>query len=412
MSDHIKKILVITSTFPRWQGDKEPPFVYELSQRLAEHYTVHVLAPHTFGAALTELFGKLKVTRFSYFFQKYQTLAYGGGILPNLKQNRWRYLLVPFFIIAEWFALVRLLRQEKFDLIHAHWLVPQGLVAMLALAFFKKAPLFICTSHGGDLFGLQGKLFKKIKQLVLKRATVLTVVSQTMRKTAVSLGAEAAKVQVIPMGVNIKTQFIPPLTAQRENSLLFVGRLVEKKGLHYLLMALPLIIKQHPNMTLTLIGHGPEEPKLKKQVTDLKLNQYVKFLGAVENDQLPAWYQSSKIVIFPSIVAADGDREGFGLVLVEALGCECAVAASDLAAMQDILKDQENALIFKQKNAQDLADKVNELLGNPQWCVSLGKRGRQDMLTRYDWEIITEKYRLLIDSVHPETTLKSPKLKL
>jgi len=89
--------------------------------------------------------------------------------------------------------------------------------------------------------------------------------------------------------------------------------------------------------------------------------------------------------------------EGFGLVLVEALGCECAVAASDLPAMQDILKDKENALIFKQKNAQDLADKVNELLGNPQWRVSLGKRGRQDMLARYDWKIITQRYYLLME---------------
>ncbi|RKZ78693.1 MAG: glycosyltransferase family 4 protein [Candidatus Parabeggiatoa sp. nov. 1] len=391
-----KQILVITSTFPRWQGDKEPPFVYELSQRLAQHYTVHILAPHAEGAALTEQFNNLRVTRFRYFFTKYQTLAYGGGILPNLKQNRWRYLLVPFFIIAEWFALVRLLRQEKFDLIHAHWLVPQGLVALLAAAFFKKSPPILCTSHGGDLFGLQGKLFKKLKQFVLKRSTALTVVSHTMQETALSLGAEAAKIQVIPMGVDLINQFVPTPTTQRENALLFVGRLVEKKGLHYLLAALPLIIKQHSNVTLTIAGSGTDESKLKKQVIDLELNQYVKFLGAVENEQLPVLYQSSEIVIFPSIIATDGDREGFGLVLVEALGCECAVAASDLPAMQDILTDNENALIFKQKNSQDLAEKVNQLLSNRQLCLSLGKRGRQNMLERYDWEIITEKYRLLM----------------
>jgi glycosyltransferase involved in cell wall biosynthesis len=394
-----KQILVITSTFPRWQGDKEPPFVYELSQRLAQHYTVHILAPHAKGAALTEQFNNLKVTRFRYFFTKYQTLAYGGGILPNLKQNSWRYLLVPLFIIAEWFALIRLLRQEKFDLIHAHWLVPQGLVALLATAFFKNSPPILCTSHGGDLFGLQSKLFKKLKQFVLKRSTALTVVSHTMRETALSLGAEAAKIQVIPMGVDLRNQFVPAPTAPRENALLFVGRLVEKKGLHFLLAALPFIIKQHSNVTLTIAGCGTEESKLKKQVIDLELNQYVKFLGAVENEQLPVLYQSSEIVIFPSIIATDGDREGFGLVLVEALGCECAVAASDLPAMQDILTDNENALIFKQKNSQDLADKVNQLLSNPQLRLFLGKQGRQNMLERYDWEIITEQYHLLINNI-------------
>jgi len=217
------------------------------SQRLAEHYTVHVLAPHTFGAALTEQFGKLKITRFRYFFLKYQTLAYNSGILPNLKQNRWRYLLIPFFIIAEWFALVRLLRQEKFDLIHAHWLVPQGMVAVFARWFIKAPPPLLCTSHGSDLLALRGRLFHKLKQFILNRTTAMTVVSQTMQDTALSLGANKAKLQVIPMGVDIKKQFIPPLRARNKNTLLFVGRLVEQKGLSYLLEAFSLIIKQYHN---------------------------------------------------------------------------------------------------------------------------------------------------------------------
>jgi glycosyltransferase involved in cell wall biosynthesis len=265
--------------------------------------------------------------------------------------------------------------------------------------FFKNSPPILCTSHGGDLFGLQGKLFKKLKQWVLKRSTALTVVSQAMRQTALSLGAEANKIEVISMGVDLKNQFIPTLTTKNANTLLFVGRLVEKKGLDYLLAALPILIKQHPNISLTIAGSGPDELKLKQQVTDLNLNQYVKFLGAVENEQLPALYQSSEIVVFPSIIAADGDREGFGLVLVEALGCESAVIASDLPAMQDILTDNKNALIFEQKNSQQLAEKVNQLLINPQLRASLGKQGRHDMLERYDWEIITKRYSNLMQHI-------------
>jgi glycosyltransferase involved in cell wall biosynthesis len=241
-------------------------------------------------------------------------------------------------------------------------------------------------------------LFKKLKQFVLKHASAITVVSQAMRETAILLGVEAAKIQVIPMGVDIRNRFVPPTTTRREYSLLFVGRLVEKKGLHYLLEALPLIINQHPKMTLTIAGTGPDVQLLQKQIIDLKL-KYVSFLGSVENEQLPGLYQYSEVVIFPSIIATDGDREGFGLVIVEALGCECAVASSDLAAMQDILTNNENALIFKQKNPQDLADKVNQLLSNPQLRVSLGKRGRQDMLERFDWEIITQRYRILMERI-------------
>jgi glycosyltransferase involved in cell wall biosynthesis len=398
MSEH-KKILVITSTFPRWQGDKEPPFVYELSRRLSRNFSIHILAPHAENAALHEKFDTLVVTRFPYFFKKYQTLAYNGGILSNLKQNHWRYGLVPFFAIAQFFALIRLLRKEKFDAIHAHWIIPQGLIGVLARFFITNPPPLLCTSHGGDLFALRGKLFEKIKKIVLNQSIEITVVSQTMRESVLNLGISNEKIHVIPMGVDIENRFIPNSNKRRENSLLFVGRLVEKKGLHDLLTALPFIIAKHPSVTLTIVGTGPDEAALKKRSTELALNRSVMFLGAIENNALPALYQSSEIVVFPSIIAADGDREGFGLVLVEALACECAAVVSDLPAMQDIVIDNESALIFQQKNPTQLAEKIIQLLDNTELRHSLGKQGRQTVLARYDWEIIAQRYSALIKKI-------------
>jgi len=172
---------------------------------------------------------------------------------------------------------------------------------------------------------------------------------------------------------------------------------VEKKGLHNLLDALPLILEKHSEITLTIAGTGPDETALKNQASKLNLNQQVTFLGSVENKNLPALYQSSEIVVFPSIIAKDGDREGFGLVLVEALACECAAVVSDLPAMQDIVKDNENALIFQQKNPAQLAEKVIQLLDDKELRLALGKKGRQIMLNRYDWEIIATRYKSLIE---------------
>jgi glycosyltransferase involved in cell wall biosynthesis len=123
------------------------------------------------------------------------------------------------------------------------------------------------------------------------------------------------------------------------------------------------------------------------------------FLGAIENNALPALYQSSEIVVFPSVIAADGDREGFGLVLVEALACECAAVVSDLPAMQDIVIDNESALIFQQKNPTQLAEKIIQLLDNTELRHSLGKQGRQTVLARYDWEIIAQRYSALIKKI-------------
>ncbi len=169
--------------------------------------------------------------------------------------------------------------------------------------------------------------------------------------------------------------------------------------MHFLLEALPAIIKKHPSVNLTIVGNGLDEYQLKQQVLELGLNKQIKFLGAVENHQLPRLYQIAKVVIFPSIVASDGDREGFGLVLVEALGCECAVVATDLPAMQDILTDNETGLIVPQKNALALANKVNDLLDNPTLLLHLGKQGRKYVLERYDWEMITKRYDMLMENM-------------
>ncbi len=393
------RLLVLTSTFPRWPGDKEPPFVYELSKRLTTDYEVHVLAPHAPGAALEEQYDNLQITRFRYCFERYQTLTYGGGILANLKQQRWRYLLIPLFLVAEFLALLRLARNQSFAVIHAHWIIPQGLVAILAKPVLKNSPPIICTSHGGDLFALSHPLGKALKRLVLTHSQAITVVSHAMREKVLELGIAAAKVQVISMGVDLQTTFVPPpLGSQRQPySLLFVGRLVEKKGLSYLLAALPLLSSRYPTLQLTVVGSGAEENLLKQQVIALNLPAQVSFLGAMTNQQLPRWYQTTSIVIFPSIVAADGDTEGFGLVLVEALGCECAVIATDLPAMQDILTPGETALIVPPKNAQRLAEAIDWLWKNDLERERLGQQGRQSVLGHYDWSVIAEKYLALLN---------------
>ncbi|MGI9262428.1 MAG: glycosyltransferase family 4 protein, partial [Woeseiaceae bacterium] len=125
-----KKLLVLTSTYPRWSGDTEPRFVEYLSQELAKSYEVVVLAPHCDGAARRETLSKdgrsISVHRFRYFIPTLQSLAYEGGILSRIRRNPFRILLVPFFIAAQLYAISVLHRRYRFDAIHAHWIIPQG----------------------------------------------------------------------------------------------------------------------------------------------------------------------------------------------------------------------------------------------------------------------------------------------
>ncbi|MBP7233311.1 MAG: glycosyltransferase, partial [Syntrophaceae bacterium] len=151
MSPKRPRVLVLTSTFPRWENDPEPAFVFELSRRLTEKFEVTVLSPRTPGSKRREDIAGLRVIRFPYFFNRWEKLAmHGGGILNQLKTNPVYYLMIPFFLLGQLWAVVRLLRNQRFDLIHAHWLIPQGFIAALSLLMTgKKIPL-LCTSHGGD----------------------------------------------------------------------------------------------------------------------------------------------------------------------------------------------------------------------------------------------------------------------
>lgn len=391
-----KRILVLTSTFPRWQGDSEPPFVFELSSRLASRFDVVVLAPHAPGAKRFEIMGDLKVHRFSYFFTPWQSLSYHGGIMANLKQNRFRYLLVPFFLLSELISLVFLIKKYRVDAIHAHWLIPNGLVAVVARTLIAgKRPVIICTSHGTDLFGLTGAMFKWLQKQVISKLDRLTVVSAALRAHAISL-AYREDVEVIPMGVDLITTFTPPVASGRSSDeLLFVGRLAEPKGVRYLIMAMPEILKKHPQTILSIVGDGPARESLLQKAAVSGVDQHVRFHGALENSELRELYRNAAIFVSPSLT------EGLGLALIEALACECPVVASDLPAIRDVVSDGITGIICNQKDSADLARKIITMLNDPTLRQTLGRAGRQHVLERFDWNIIAGRYIRLIDDITP-----------
>lgn len=394
-----KRLLIVTSTFPRWENDEDPPFVFELCNRLKTDYSIHVLAPHFPGAEIEANFAGIHVKRFRYFFNSLEKLAYHGGILAKLKKNPFLYGLLPFFVVGELLALIRLLQRYRFHLIHAHWLIPQALVAILACSLTRsKIPLFF-TSHGGDLFGLQGILMNSIKRWVILKSDSLTVVSRSMSKEVKRLGADHKRVHVIPMGVDLKKRFVPAKSRRNKDYLLFVGRLVEKKGLRYLIDALPLVLQRYPQANLRIAGDGPERRKLEFKCAELGITDRVMFLGAVRYNLLPELYRTSDVVVFPSIIAEGGDQEGFGLVLVEALGCECATVTTDLPAMKDIITHGKTGIVVPQQNVEKLAEKIIRLLDDPVFRRSLGKEGRRFVLERYDWNRIASQYKMLIDKL-------------
>ena len=174
----------------------------------------------------------------------------------------------------------RLTRQWRPRVIHAHWLILQGLAVALLSRLGMAMPPMLVTSHGADLFALRSGPLQGLKRFVLRRAAAITVVSTAMREELERMGVDTARVSIQPMGVDLGGRFTPDRPVERARyEILFVGRLVEKKGLRHLIDAMPRILAQRDTAHLTIVGFGPDEMALKTQVQSMGLDGHVHFLG-------------------------------------------------------------------------------------------------------------------------------------
>lgn len=392
-----KRVLVLASTYPRWQFDVEPGFVHELSKRLSGTFDVTVLGPHAAGAAKEEVLDGVRVLRYRYAPARLETLVNDGGIVTNLRRAKWKLLLVPAFVLAQAWATWRLLRRERIDVIHAHWLIPQGLIAAFARVVPGHKIPFVVTSHGADLYALRGRAMAVVKRFVTSRAASVTVVSGAMLAPIHAIGVDARKVCVLSMGVDLVQRFVPdPTVIRSDREILFVGRLVEKKGLRYLIESMPAILQAHPDASLVVAGFGPEEGALKAQVHALGLEAKVRFLGAVPQAELPKLYRRAALFVAPFVRAQSGDEEGLGLVLVEAIGCGCPVVVGNVAAVGEVFGQDLSGIAVDPRDAQALAARVIDVLSEPAASRKLADELRVGIVGRFDWARVAAAYAELL----------------
>jgi glycosyltransferase involved in cell wall biosynthesis len=381
--------------FPRWANDSEPGFVFELCRRLTTEFDVRVLAPHAKGAAVAETIEKVEVERYRYASERFETLAYDGGIMPKLRRERWKWLLVPLLLVAQYRAVRRQIRRWRPQLVHAHWIIPQGMIAAMACRG-RGRPHLMVTAHGGDLFALKGRWLDRVKRRVLARAEVVTVVGWAMHKALETLCDDVAKIHVEPMGVDLLERFTPPAAPARvDGEILFVGRLVENKGVNFLLAAMPSILSRRPDSRLTIAGFGPEERALRAQSEALAIQDRVTFIGPVSHSALPDLYRRASVCVAPFVTTRSGVQEGFGLVVVEAIGCECPVVVSDIPAVRDIYGDLTQGLV-ESGNVAALAKAVIQTLTHPGDASEQARLLRLRVRERFDWNEVASRYAQLL----------------
>lgn len=391
-------LLVLASTYPRWHGDAEPGFVHELAKRLTDSFHVIALVPGAPGAAACEMLEGVEVIRYRYAPRRFETLVNNGGIIANLRRHRWKMLLVPAFILTQAWCAWRLVRARRVDVVHAHWLLPQGLIAAFISTLSRDFPPCLVTSHGADLFALRGRGLNALKRFVARKAAAVTVVSEPMLSELKNIGGDLSKVSVQPMGVDLSELFTPdPMVPRSCDEILFVGRLVEKKGLRHLIDAMPAILRAHPAAHLTIAGFGPEQEALVEQVRRLDLLSKVRFMGAVSQSELPGLYRRAAVFVAPFVKAASGDQEGLGLVSVEAAGCGCPVVAGDLPVVRSVF-GSTSARLVEPGSVAEIEAAVSAVLANT-LAPDVAGKVRASLCARFDWKVVAEQYRQIFQDL-------------
>jgi glycosyltransferase involved in cell wall biosynthesis len=257
----------------------------------------------------------------------------------------------------------------------------------------------LVTSHGGDLYALQGRFLASLKRWVLGSADAISVVSNAMAEDCIRLGIAREKIAVQSMGVDLDSKFTPDDSDASRDGVIFVGRLVDKKGVEHLIEAMSLVTERYPDLRLTIVGDGPLRESLTDQARDIGVLANISFVGSVPNEEVPRYLRAAKIAVMPSVVAESGDQEGLGLVAVEAMGCGCAVVASDLPAVRDTVKDGFTGLMARPANGADLAEKIARLLDDETYRQMLAERVRHYAIEHFNWQAVGAAYARIIDDI-------------
>lgn len=385
----LAKLLIVATTFPHRSDSQQPRFVLDLCKSVSATFQQRVIVPSGTGLVPVEIVEDLDVRRFRYFLKKKETLAYGSGIMANLKSQPLRWALLPFFMMSIVLATARQVRKYKPDVIHAHWWFPAGFAVVIALKLIRSECPLVVTCHGGDYY-VVGKKFPRLMRWVLQQSDLIAMVSTAMLKDAISAGINSAKLQRSPMGVDLSKRFFT--TDGKREGVIYVGRLVEKKGVDVLLRAWSLCPESVRRNGLTIIGDGEQQHYLLALADRLAITDTVRFASPVSHEKLPEVLNSAKLLVFPSVVAEDNDQEGLGLVPIEAMGCGCPVLASDIPPLHDVIETGVNGEFFEMGNEHQLAKSLTELMSNKSQLQEYSENGRSSVLHQYDWPRIGETY--------------------
>ena len=318
----------------------------------------------------------------------------GGGPWGRLRELRFRYAGPTREQVAR-------LRARAPRLVYAHF-APDGYAAM-QLADRLGVPL-VTALHGYDVtmsdkaMGATrlGREYLSGRAALQKMGALFLSCSAFVRKRGLELGYPAERTIVHSIGVDVE-RFKPPSAKRREKVVLFVARLVEKKGGANLIDAMAEVQRQDPAAELVVIGAGPLRLDYERRAAGLGVR--CRFLGTQPAEVVREWMGRAAVFCVPSVVASSGDAEGFGMVFIEAQAMGLPVVSTQSGGIPEAVKDGETGLLVTERDSRALAEAILNLLKDSKLWKRYSLAGRKNVVSHFNLARQTSRLESLFEQL-------------
>ena len=397
------KLCIITHSYPRFEGDWRSNFIESLARAYAKNAVdVTVFVPYAvnFNREPIDDDG-VKIVSYKYVpFRSLHTIGYGHSMKSDLIIDVQDLLLMPFLLFVGMIRFAALLRKEKFDVIQAHWAVPNTLIAVFGRALaFSRAKIFT-SFPGSDVtvitrLGWIGRIFAKI----IARSDYLSCNSSDLKEDLVKAGLDENRVDFVIYGVDNQKIFFSEneRTALRrawgvsgdDSVLLLIGRFVPKKGFSTAFQALKYITERRKNVKLVVVGDGPLKSEYLAILEKDRTGSYVKFVGEIPTHELRNYYSACDIFLMPSRRLPS---DGLNVVVPEAMACGRAIVASRVGGNDLVVFDGTNGYLHDENDPKQLAQCVLKLVEDPELKNEMGSNSLKLVRDRFTWNAIVKYY--------------------
>ena len=365
-----------------------------------------VLAPHAEGLAAAWEEGGVEAVTFRYAPERWEVLGYGRTLEADERVKGRAALAAPLYALGLHRAVRHALGRRRYDLVHAHWIIPNGVIAagVCGGAGPHRVPLAIGL-HGSDVFLAEKPGVRHLARRALARARLLTGCSPELVDRVRALGSPAGfpaeRSRVIPYGVD-GSAFSP--APERRGIwraklgipdgaplILGVGRMATKKGFQVLLEALPGLLGAHPEAHAVLAGGGDLLHRFTAMAAAWPGRVHLP--GAVLRDTLPDLYRAADLFVLPAVHDAKGNVDGLPNVILEAMASGLPVVASRISGIPLAVEDGKTGLLVPEKDPERLLDALLRLLGDREAAREMGERGRRKAEAELTWDAVAARYR-------------------